>query len=308
MASSDKHYFPIVLTIALGILTIVAPILWDYLKYKSELQLQLLSKTTLIEKESGLEKLRVLYNGEDVQKLTRYAFLLVNTGRTPILKDDLIVAPRIEFNAASKILEYSIDGVSFKGIEMDITPNDARNAVSIEFPLMNHNDHILFSVLVEGAASEFTAMARIKNIDELHYIDRTEELAQKKRRPSWLIYPVGFFSIVFLIAPFAAMGQIKKVRKTKEKYLKGKIAIPILNTKNDYLYFLSTEYNHIDGTSRVKKQLRLLPDDVLTEKQIGRVRAQLEEALQKEDSSYASAFGPFIFAALGIWYILHQIL
>lgn len=307
----NKTHAPLtalIATIVIGILTIIAPIAWDYAKNHSQLQLQLLSQSVLIEKEKGLDKLRVFYDDQEVQKLTRFSFLLMNAGRTPILQQDLVSPPRIVFTVESKILEFKTESLSYDNLQVTYTPNAENNVLSISSPLLNPNDHIQFSILVEGADPAFHCDARVKNIKELQYVDRRSELTSKRSRVSWLVYPVGFFTIMFAIVPFGMIGDAKKVRKVKARFLDGSEDIPTYTNSDDYIRFLADEFHDIMGTARLKTAFDLLPSKELSPKQIGRIRAELKQLLDRADSTIGGIIVSVVFAALGLWYIINQII
>lgn len=308
MQKAQTQFAAIAITIVIGALTIIAPIVWDYTKGKSELQLQLLGKSTLIEKDKGLDKLRVLYGDQEVQKLTRFSLLLVNSGRSPIVKDDLVSPPRIAFNETSKILESAVDGRSYDNLQVSLEISPTKTSASLWFPLLNPNDHIQISFLVEGDNPSFSSDARIKRIKELSFVDRRDELTTKRKTVSWLVYPVGFFTVLFLIVSFSMISDARKMCRVKRKYLLSGADIPVFTNTDDYIRFLAEDYHDVMGTTRLKAAFDLLPTKELTPEQTEKIRGELKSILERQASSVGGAIVAFVFAALGVWYIASQIL
>jgi hypothetical protein len=75
--------------ILLALVGIVFPIIWDRYRARSSLELQFISLTTLVEKSDQLDKLSIIYNGENLNQISRAEFILVNSGRVPIVETSL---------------------------------------------------------------------------------------------------------------------------------------------------------------------------------------------------------------------------
>jgi hypothetical protein len=83
------------ITIVVGAVGTIAPILWDRYKVSSALELRCVSFETLVERSDELEKLTITYNGEGLKQISKADFVLINTGRTPIIEKDVVSPPRL---------------------------------------------------------------------------------------------------------------------------------------------------------------------------------------------------------------------
>lgn len=78
------------LAILVAILGVVVPIIWVRYNTTSSLELHYVSNTTIVAKSQELEKLAVFYDGMELEQLSKADFILINSGRTPITKSDVI--------------------------------------------------------------------------------------------------------------------------------------------------------------------------------------------------------------------------
>jgi hypothetical protein len=80
----------------------IALILWDRYKTSSALELRCVSFVTLVERSEQLEKLTITYNGEGLEQISKADFVLINTGRTPIMEKDVVSPPRLDSHETQK--------------------------------------------------------------------------------------------------------------------------------------------------------------------------------------------------------------
>lgn len=110
---------------------ILAPIIWDLYKTTSALELHHVSNIKLVESVELFEKLQLTYDGRPVSTLSRHTFSLINTGRTPILKNALILPPTLEFQGNVEILEVIEDATSPQDLDVTYTVQKTDNTVTV---------------------------------------------------------------------------------------------------------------------------------------------------------------------------------
>ena len=103
--------------IAVGILGIITPIVWDCLKSSVALELQLLAATHVIDPSSDAilpEVLEVSLGGEPIDNISQLTFALLNAGEVPIRQEDVVKPVNICFSGGGRV-------VGFQAIEMGPT-------------------------------------------------------------------------------------------------------------------------------------------------------------------------------------------
>lgn len=198
-----------ILGLLIATIGIIMPIIWDYYKTRSAIELQYLSSTSLIKVGQTIDNLTVLYNSKKISNLTRTSFALVNTGRLPIHGQDIVAYPQITFNPSNEILEFRIDRAVPPELGITHTLDIKKNKIEISFPLLNQSDRIEFSVLVSGVNPKFNASARISGIRNLQVIDKTSETGKKHKPVPWTVFVVGPLTLYCIFLIFSGIINIR---------------------------------------------------------------------------------------------------
>ena len=240
-----------VILAAAGILT---PILWDRYKTTLALELHHVANIKLVESADLPEKLQLTYDGHIIPTLSRHTFSLINTGRTPILKDALIVPLTITFQGNVELLEVTEDARSPQDLDVRYAIQANENSVVVSFSLMNPGDQVQFGVLLAGSTSDYTAKARIVGIRELKVIERVVEFLEVKETIPLTVYFVGGVSVILaLIMFFGAIPELLEDSKIRDAIASDAFHLPNGKSKEDYLNFLRATF-----TYKTKKELEPL--------------------------------------------------
>lgn len=238
------------LGIAVGVIGIISPILWERYRSSSALELQYISLETLVEKSDQFEKLTITYNGENLEQISKADFILVNTGRTPIVEKDLVSPPQIAFGQDIEVLDVRIETLQPENSGAKVDFDKARNTVIITFPLLNPNDYIHFSVLTNSKALDFDAKARIARIPHLSVVQKIPRANKVSRSVSWTVYPVGFFSAGLLLAGVSGAKDSVDEHRVKRLVKDGQFAIPRDGTRETYLSFINMKLSFTMSSER----------------------------------------------------------
>lgn len=286
-------------------LGIVVPIVWDYYKSRTALDLELLSSSTVIERDTTIKGLQVLYNNAPVNGISRLSYALANTGRTAIGQDRVVGSPWIRFPDSIRILALAVGPHTPPDLEFDAHYDSTSHRVLLRFPLLNHGDRALFSMLLSGGRPPFTAGARIAGLRQLTMSDRSEASSQaNRRRPLsagfFIVAAATFLSLVLFALSMLTIGvEIH----TRDLFVAGSLAWPTRGKRTDYERFIKSVFDVKSESelAAMRKQLVSVPaDDSASEA----LDAGLKEAATRvattatEVMSLVIAFGVLTLAGL----------
>ena len=307
----SKIGVPVIIGLLISSIGIVSPIIWDRYKSAASLELLLLLNTKIIEKSKELEKLTIIYDGKQIESISRLEFILINSGRKPILAKDLIKKPTISLLHIDDILEFKVESLSPKNIEFNKKIDTKSGKIIIGFPLLNPSDFIRFSLLVAAEKPKFTADARITGIKEMAVVDRSFEKPEKTKKISFWIYLVAFFTL-FLIGFFWLMvPELPKDLRARRKY-KNSALLPTKNvTKNVYEEILEKDikYKTEPELMPIKKYLSNIKDDEQLNSEKRKYLDDLISNLLKErDIAWELSLISLFFICVGITFIVVKLL
>jgi hypothetical protein len=214
---------------------IVTPMAWDYYKTKSAIELQLLSSVSLIKMGQTIDNLSILYNSKKASNISKLNFVLLNNGRLPIRRQDILKNPQITFDPSNEIYEFRIERVFPPELEISSTLDSKNNRVEISFPLLNKSDRIEFSVLVSGVNPTFNASTRISGISNLEIVDKTKETGNKNVHIPWTVIVVGVITLVIMRLSFSGIWTVivqrEQLRLFEQKYITIQSCISVEDTK-----------------------------------------------------------------------------
>jgi len=295
------------LAMIVGVVGIIAPILWDRYRLRSAIELRCVSFQTLVGMSDQLENLTITYNGEALRQISKADFVVVNTGRTPVLEKDVVSPAQITFPRDVEVLAVKIEGQHPDNLGARVNLDRAGNAVVISFPLLNPDDYIRVAVFTNSKNLSFDAKARIAGISGLSVTQRVPGAAKVVGNVPWTVYPVGIFSVLFLfVAVRVAIPDAIKHRRMKRSIQDSKFAIPDSGTPETYVSFVNRELSFVTPGERgaLLGIIRSFPaDKVLDSNQ----REQIRQAMvAMVGSAASSATTSVILAGIalgGLWYI-----
>jgi hypothetical protein len=291
-------------------LGIVVPIVWDIYKGRSKLELQQLPSITLVENRGPSDEITILYRGKKIRQLTKATFVLVNSGRTAILKEHLISPPTIRFTDGSEILDAHVDDQSPPSLGVQCQIDDSRMAASLTFPLLNPGDRAIISLTVSGSASEFSPSARIVNINQLTFVNRSNESARKSVRwPAYVVAPFTLFSLILTAILFREFPSQRRIRKL---VYSGKFTDDLRGApKEKYEEAIKSQLLKAGWTSKemapLNAFLREVPADTPVPEPQHAEFASLVTRMLRAPSATLVAFWVFlILTIVGGWYVVSQ--
>lgn len=292
----------VIASLIVALLGIGVPIIWDIYKSKSLLELDLISKSAVVSRSENIDGLKILFRDQPVQNLTRYDFILTNSGKIPISEKDVVEKPTISFGANSLVLDAIMKNVSPKNLKAECEISATKTATSIAFPLLNSGDSIHFSLLVDGTSPQFTAAARIANIRELSFRDRTKESDDTKPRLRTTFYIASGFTIFFTATWIAGIFGIRAHRRAFSNVRMAFTDLPAILTKDDIVKLwvkISPDLKTLKLENEfLKEYVSKLADDRMDRDSASEVLVWLEVRLKEKNKSDRTSAATFMIVIL----------
>ena len=289
-------------------LGIVVPIIWDYYKTKTALELRQTSNSIVVSSEKEIDKLQFIYANNPVPGLSRIGFELVNTGRTPILNSDVIAPISIKLNDA-KILDVVTSKTSPENLTLTHEISEDKTSFSIVFPLLNPGDSAHFTVLAATDQAKPTASARIAGLNNLTFTVYPEVIPNHKEKGMafYIVSAVSVFATFILIVGLYMTGSEVTISRLTQLDI---LDIPLQKTAHGYALWMQKVLgtDKASDLKRLELWLATFPqDEGLTEEQVGVVRSRLRETLMDVSAAKAvlSLFG--FLAFIGNAYIIYRL-
>jgi len=294
----------------IGIIGIITPILWDLWRGGASVELKQLEEVVIIQKQDYLKKLKILYDNTELKNLTRFRFILSNTGTKPIVEDDLIEPPMIAFKSGTKILDTEIDAIYPRNLDATVTRVDQDSSVQLEFPLLNPGDNITFSILIaDYSGAPFDASARIVGVEELSMVRMVSEPERTEKPTHWSAYLVGILSFIFLVAALGLISVCRSEFSFKRTLEEGHSIIPQDANKEHLLNLVRSELSWTTPSERkpVLQYIENISNENITADDRHSIEELVKTVTQRATSNVTWAFVFAIFAAIGIAYVVYQV-
>jgi len=298
------------LGLIIGVLGVLGPIGWDYYKTKSEIELQLVDLSPIIEKSKRVEGLQVTYAGVGVDELSKATFRIRNSGRTPILKKDVVSPLYIQFPKDSKVVEARVLESRPKDLDALALLSKADARVTVDFSLLNPGDGIWISILTQSTSVKFDAGARIAGISKLVIAPNATLVTKSTGRISWTVYPVGIFSLLVAIAAVIGLRDSRREFRVKNAIRGKTFSLPHLKSRDGVQSYINSKFSFTlsKELAPLLKLIDSLPDsDDFTATHHDAILRGIEDLLDRAVQNLPIAIGAFLVSGFGFWYILAQI-
>ena len=200
--------------LVLALLGVITPILLDWSRSRSLLELQVDQGTSIVSKTRGLEKLEIKYDGKIVSSLSKFSFILINKGSRPIVQTEIIKPPTIVFSKGSHLLDIQVDNKIPKDLIANATYDYKNNSIVISFPLLNPGDQVAFSGLVSGDNPSYETACRIYGIKEMSVVDKS---TGRGNVLTWQFYVVSLCFLLTSMGLFPIIIEFQGAKRALRK-------------------------------------------------------------------------------------------
>ncbi len=296
----------------LAIVGVVVPIIWDLFRSSASLELKQTGRTTIIQRNDSFEKLHVEYDGKPIKELASVRFQLANTGSLPIRDSDLVAPPTVHFPNSHPVLDARIESTFPSNLSASITRGSDPTTVSVTFPLLNPGDNVQYVVLIgQTSPMNFTANARIVGLSKLKVVTQPDAPLRVERQRSWVVYPVGIFSIFLLLGVLVGLCDIPKERRFKKMVRENLFQIPEDLTTETATQFVSSNLSWTTASERkgVFAFLDTLPiGQPLANDERDRLARLMQDCSAAATSNVTMVIVVSIISLVGFSYVLVQFL
>lgn len=152
--------------IAIPVMVTIGIFLYQRTINRKRLSYLVLTKSNLVNRHIKENKIKFLYDGNELDDITLVEIKIINDGYTPIPKEDFDKSLLILFGSESKILSHEIIENYPDNLEVNCTSNG--DILEIQPMLLNKNEHFTIKLLLSGKLNaNIKPSSRIKGITEI---------------------------------------------------------------------------------------------------------------------------------------------
>ena len=164
-----------------AVLALVAIVVTIFLyrkqSHRKQLSYGIVTRTPLLSvKEQIKGDLKILYNGEPVEKVYLVQIKMLNSGNTPILPTDYERSVGFSFGEEAKILTAEITETEPKSLKPSIKVDG--KSVLLSSSLMNPDDSMILNVLVSRFGGQITVDGRIAGVKDIRVLTEGRRLGE----------------------------------------------------------------------------------------------------------------------------------
>jgi len=175
---------------------------------KKELTFKLLCNVPILSvSDHYSEKLSVTFEGTEVKRIYRFAFVIINTGNIVITKDDYEGPLNIALSDSLKILDVKSSAKLPTDINLEYKIESAR--ITINPFMLNPKEYFVFDTVIDGENHDFSLFGRIKDISEFNIVKPSDSKKSKWRNDFPLVFTT--VGISYILASFSFLISSKPV-------------------------------------------------------------------------------------------------
>jgi len=258
---------------------------------------------SLLAEDPIFDDITLFYKGTAIPNLSKFVFRAANTGREPILEEEVKQPPTVEFVGDGEvILARTIDRhPSNLAEELAVSLNS--DGVSILFPLMNPGDFVRFCVYYAGKlAEEPHASGRIAGVTEIKQVSLVDrESPVRESTVRW--WEILFWAIAGICLVLGAPSMISEF--VQRRHLRLSISddpslLQSLHTGEDFAAFVRSKMGFLLHGTRDKILQKLASSDLSNPDEQERVRETLIKHVLTDTSTENGILGFLILALPGL--------
>ncbi|WOE82001.1 hypothetical protein RZO07_12535 [Pseudomonas protegens] len=235
-----------VLSLLLASLGVIAPIAWDWWSKRTQLTFETKSSAAVVSTALPMDKLELTYDGKKISELTRVVMTLKNTGRTAILKDD-IVAPLTLSTSGGELMEAQV--ISRYPDNLDISAAIVRNQVVLQVSLLNPGEFADIDLLISEKNPVLTPSGRIKNISEITLTDVSKTISIRTDIGLPMII-LGVFGLFFITIATLLFLEVPKKRRALTLLERNNHEILFADSAAQARAYIYSDFNFLSSNNR----------------------------------------------------------
>lgn len=283
--------------LAIAIMTLM----YGYYSTTKSLTISKISHDVIISPSAQIDGIGIYYNNEKISNLSKTTFVLENTGRISIKKDDIVSPIIFSIKNNAKVFDFILSGRDPSNIEITTERKINENELAIDFSLLNSGDKFNISVLSDSIEPlEVSGMARIEGIKN---IEVKNDIKENSIFYSIFLWCCLIFSLISLLVTFALFSDSRKAKKIKNEIKNKKLKIPddIRASRNwmNEIFSFCQEKDRVKIYDLLVNNEKLNYDDKLN---------LIENALNDFSSNFIGAsIMTLVLGGVGGWYSLSSL-
>lgn len=290
--------------LVIAALGVVSPIAWDWWNKRSQLSIETKSNIAFVASSQPIKNLEFMYNGRKIAELQKVALLIRNSGRTPIVKEDVVSPLTVNF-VADEILEATLVRQAPQNLNASISTQ--KNLVTFAFALLNPGDEAEIEVLMAGKYAGYTAEARIKNIDAVA-ISNPARTINIRSDLGLGVYVAGTFGLIFVLGGIAIFAEIPAKRKARSEFEEGSHRLLSAQSEMEAGHYFKSDMGFLSGSNKRVVGQRIVgavwPLDDQARTDIAKIAIG---GIDAENSFFPGLFAIAI-GGIAIWYVFSNLL
>ncbi|MEI8594050.1 hypothetical protein [Photobacterium sp. Hal280] len=183
-------------------------ILWLVDQESNELHVELVSIDNLAPQLAGDSELKMLFDGKPVESPNIINITIRNKGSEPIKKSDFDSPITFVFEDKTKILKTSLKSTFPPSIPVEL--NNHENSVVVKPLLLNQEDTINLSIMVNGNPNSLSVFARVAKVAEVKLSEDTSKTTKKILVNTLLIFSMPVMTCIYIYSAFRCFsGELK---------------------------------------------------------------------------------------------------
>jgi hypothetical protein len=284
------------LMLLLAILAIVLTVVLAPRAVRREFTVSTEQAVSLLAEDPIFEEITVLYRGNPIPNLSKFVFHATNTGREPILEEEVKQPPTVSFTGDGEVILAQAVERHPANLADTVEISPTHDAVAVSFPLMNPGDFVRFCVYYAGELSESPSVSgRISGVTELqHPAPREHEAAVRQSRVRW--WEILFWVVAGVFSAFGVPTVLHEL--TQRRGLRAALTDPAffddLVTGEDFTAFVKTRLGFLLSRTRSKLLEEIASSDLAQQNQ----RADFLESLTKQRTACGGSWS----SSCRVWY------
>ncbi len=297
-------------SLAVGILGVIGPVVWDHIKAKDELRVSLIDASQVIGPSQKFDGLQVNYRGNEISELSKGTLLIENSGRTPLLEREVVAPLFIQFGKDSPLIDLKVSRVEPSDVTVQLDYQKSLNGAYVKFPLLNPGDRVWLSALYQAGKLNFSASGRIAGLSKITVDTNPQSLKDKDNSQTKTAIVVGFFALLMLILGSLGAKMTFDEYRFKSKVKAGKFVLPALNSRIDVVNYVTSKFDFTTTREMVPliDKIYSFPDvsnfGATHEKD---VKDGIADLLKKASTNVYYTVAILIIGFFGVWYVFQYL-
>ena len=295
-----------IMSFVLAVSAIAIPLLWDYSKTTTSLDLRIVEAVQLVNEETFESGFTVNHKGNVLDGLARVTLLFVNTGNSAISKELIVKEPVVAFPASVNVLAAQVPASDLN--KLSSAPAIEQFNVRIPVSLLNPGETITLNIYADCEIDDLinpSTESRVKYLNDIavhNLVDQVEAAgirAAKARIPkfNWDTIPSGLLAVFMGFSAFVLRSNLREQKAFQKKIRENPEFLNEFSTREQLEEFVKTEL-----PKPLQEDIRIRRNTNVSD-----ARSKIEDAIQSRNRFYrfvasvVICLGCLVYIAYHLW-------